>query len=103
MEIFDEDYNKGSSRFKESSKEVVETHKAYQKAISENSPFEPKINELLALAAGCSIKCAYCIRTHSLRARNFGATDKEISHVIHVAASVNQGAVMSYGINAFSD
>lgn len=103
MDVFDEDYKTGGKKFKEASKEAVEAYKKYQAAVAEKSPFENKMNELIALAASCAIQCSYCIATHSTRAKNAGATDEEIATVIHLAAIVKQGATVSYGLNALSD
>lgn len=103
MELYDESYKQGAKKFKEASAELVEAYKKYQAMLAEKSPFENKTNELIMLAAACAIQCSYCIDTHSTRAKNAGATDEEISMVIHLAASVKHGATTSYGVNALAD
>jgi len=103
MDIFDDDYKKGSENFKNASKELVEAYKKYQGLLVEKSVFGPKITELMLLAASCAIQCSYCIATHSARAKAAGATPEEMAQVIHLAASVKHGATVSYGVNSMSD
>ena len=103
MDVFDEDYKKGSERFKNAQKELMDAYKNYQRVLVEKSSFGPKITELMLFAASCAIQCSYCIATHSLRAKNAGATEEELAIVIHLAASVKHGATVSYGVNALSD
>ncbi len=103
MELFDDEFKEGSKRFKDAAPEAVEAYKNYQKVMLEKSPFGGKMNELILLAASCAIQCSYCIKTHAKRAKMAGATDQEIAAIINLAASVKQGATISYGVNALPD
>ena len=103
MNLFDEDYHKGSEKLKEASKEMVDAYKNYQRTMIEKSPFGSKMNELIFLSAACAIHCSYCIETHAARAKAAGATAEEIAMIIHMAASINHGATISYGVDALKD
>ncbi len=98
--LYDEEYKKGSKTFMKETKELVDAYKEYQKLLTKNSPFDKKTTELMLLAASCAIQCSYCIDTHGKRAKLAGAKDKEIAHVIQLAASVKHGATVSYGVKA---
>ena len=74
----------------------------HQKAVLDNSPFDKKTTELMLLSASAAIHCAYCIDTHAKRAKLNGATDKEMAFAINLAATVNHGATVSYGVNGLS-
>ena len=102
-ELYDKTYKQGTKKFIEVSKESASAYKAYQKALLDNSPFDKKTNELMLLTASCAIQCAYCIDTHSKKARVNGASDKEIAFAIQLAASVKHGATVAYGVNALGN
>lgn len=59
-----------------------------------------KYRELIAVAVGVTTQCAYCLETHTANAKKQGATEKEISEAIFVAASLAAGAVVSHGMLA---
>jgi len=100
VELYDADYKKGTKSFIDNSKDVMTAYKQYQKVLTDNSPFDKKVTELMMLSASCAIQCSYCIDTHSKRAKIAGATDEEIASVISFAASVKHGATVSYGVSA---
>ena len=47
-----------------------------------------KYRELIALGVAFTTQCAYCIDTHTRRAREAGATKQEVAEAAFVAAAV---------------
>ena len=47
----------------------------------ENSGFDEKTYQLIALAASAGMKCEYCIVAHTALAKGAGATDEEIKRL----------------------
>jgi len=62
-----------------------------------------KYKELMACAVAFTTQCPYCIDIHSKKARAAGATDKELSEVVLVAAALRAGAAVTHGTHAFPD
>jgi len=71
----------------------------WHKSVFSEGPFDKKTKELIALAAGSIIHCAYCIDSHSQKARAAGATPEEIAKVVEIAAIVGAGSTISYGLD----
>lgn len=59
-----------------------------------------KYRELIALAVGLTTQCAYCLETHTAKAKKEGATEKELAEVVFVTASLCAGAAVSHGMLA---
>jgi AhpD family alkylhydroperoxidase len=51
-----------------------------------------KVKELIAIGASITANCKPCLEYHFAKARENGATDKEISDAIAVAKMVRKGA-----------
>lgn len=97
------DHLQKAGNFKKLSKEVADAYTAWHKTVFGNEKlFDKKTMELFALCASCAIKCSYCIESHSQKAREFGATEDEITKVVQIASVTGSGSVISYGIEALS-
>ena len=57
---------------------------------------DAKTRELIALAAGISLRCDGCISVHTAAARKLGASKEEIAEALGVGISVNAGAALVY-------
>lgn len=55
---------------------------------------DPKVQELISIAASLVAKCDGCIDGHIKKALELGATKEEISETICIAAAINAAAVI---------
>lgn len=62
---------------------------------------EPKIIELVAVAAATALLCDHCLRAHIGSARANGATWEEILDTILVAAHTAESSALSVALRAF--
>ena len=60
----------------------------------ERRVLDPKIQELISIAASLVAKCDGCIDGHIKKALELGATKEEISESICIAAAINAAAVI---------
>jgi AhpD family alkylhydroperoxidase len=55
---------------------------------------DPKVQELISIAASLVAKCDGCIDGHMKKALSLGATKEEISETICIAAAINAAAMI---------
>lgn len=60
----------------------------------ERRVLDPKIQELISIAASLVAKCDGCIDGHLKKALELGATKEEISETICIAAAINAAAMI---------
>ena len=60
----------------------------------ERRVLDPKVQELVSIAASLVAKCEGCIDGHIKKALELGATKEEISETICIAAAINAAAVI---------
>jgi AhpD family alkylhydroperoxidase len=60
----------------------------------ERRVLDPKVQELISIAASLVAKCEGCIDGHMKKALEFGATKEEISETICIAAAINAAAMV---------
>ena len=57
---------------------------------------DPKVQELVSIAASLVAKCEGCIDGHVKKALALGATKEEISETICIAAAINAAAIIDH-------
>ena len=57
---------------------------------------DPKVQELISIAASLVAKCEGCIDGHIKKAMALGATKEEISETICIAVAINAAAVVDF-------
>ncbi len=62
----------------------------------ERRVLDPKVQELISLAASLVAKCEGCIDGHMKKALSLGATKEEISETICIAAAINAASVIDH-------
>lgn len=70
---------------------------AYYKELyynDETRVLDPKVQELISIAASLVAKCEGCIDGHMKKALSLGATKEEISETICIAAAINAAAMI---------
>lgn len=60
----------------------------------ERRVLDPKVQELISIAASLVAKCEGCIDGHMKKALELGATKEEISETICIAAAINAAAMI---------
>ena len=67
---------------------------SYGKGIFEGGPLSDRERYLVALSAGIALKSPDCIRAHSHRARQAGATEAQVVQTAMIAALVSHGSAL---------
>src|SRR3712207_6345969 len=62
----------------------------------ERRVLDPKVQELISLAASLIAKCEGCIDGHMKKALSLGATKEEISETICIAAAINAASIVDH-------
>ena len=62
----------------------------------ERRVLDPKVQELISLAASLVAKCEGCIDGHMKKALSLGASKEEISETICIAAAINAAAIVDH-------
>jgi AhpD family alkylhydroperoxidase len=60
----------------------------------ERRVLDPKVQELISIAASLVAKCQGCVDGHMQKALSLGATKEEISETICIAAAINAAAIV---------
>jgi len=76
---------------------------AFDKAVMTGGEIPLKYKELMACAVAFTTQCPYCIEIHSNKAREAGASDKEMAEVVTIAAALRAGAAITHGTHAFTN
>lgn len=76
--------------------EILDAFRAFSHRVFADGALPPKTKELIAVAVAHVTQCPYCIRSHTARARQRGASGKEIMEAIWVAAEMRAGGAISH-------
>ena len=76
---------------------------AFDKAAMADGAIPAKTKELIALGVAMTTQCPYCIEIHAKKAREAGASDREIAEVVAIAAALRAGAAITHGTHAMKD
>src|SRR5215831_4135144 len=77
--------------------EAMAAFYAYDKAALADGAIPKKYKELMAIAVALTTQCPYCIEVHRQQALKAGATELELTEVIHVAAALRAGGALTHG------
>jgi AhpD family alkylhydroperoxidase len=80
--------------------EAMKAFWAFDKAAMADGAIPVKYKELMAVAVALTTQCPYCIDIHSNRAREAGASERELAEVVTVAAALRAGAAVTHGTHA---
>jgi AhpD family alkylhydroperoxidase len=80
--------------------EAMKAFVAFDKAALAGGAIPGKYKELMALAVALTTQCPYCIEIHSNKAREIGASDREIAEAVLIAAALRAGAAITHGTHA---
>jgi len=85
-----------SQKRKDLAPETYAAFQAFSQQVFADGALPSKTKELIAVAVAHVTQCPYCIRSHTKRARQRGATGQEIMEAIWVAAEMRAGAATSH-------
>ena len=88
------------SRFAELAPEAFKAFVAFDAAAVKAGAIPVKYKELIAVAVALTTQCPYCIDIHARKAKEAGATEREIAETTLVAAALRAGAAMTHGTHA---
>jgi AhpD family alkylhydroperoxidase len=77
--------------------EAMSAFHAWDKIALADGAIPKKYKELIAIAVALTTQCPYCIEVHRQQALKAGATEREMTEVIHVAAALRAGAAITHG------
>ncbi len=80
--------------------EAMNAFVAFDKAALAEGAIPRKHKELIALGVAFTTQCPYCIELHGNKAREFGASDREIAEAVLVAAALRAGGAITHGTHA---
>jgi len=75
--------------------------RAWDKLALEDGMIPKKYKELLAIGVALTTQCPYCIEIHREQAVKAGATEEELTEVIHIAAALRAGGAITHGAHLF--
>ena len=84
--------------------EAFKAFVAFDKAAFEVLPggIPLKFKELVAVAVALTTQCPYCIEIHSTKAKQAGATDRELTEAALIAAAIRAGGAMTHGTHTLA-
>jgi AhpD family alkylhydroperoxidase len=93
------------NRFKEYAELSPETFSAFNKF--DREALKPGLisrrdKELMAIAVAHITGCAYCIDTHTKKAKQLGITLEEMAEAIFVATALKAGSALAHSVNALN-
>jgi len=71
------------------------SHLLYRNEVEHTSSLDPKVIELISIAAAAALRCPHCTRFHMKSAQKMGATRNEILEVILIAGLMANAAVLA--------
>lgn len=85
-----------SKKREELAPDTLNAFRSFSRQVFADGALPSKTKELIAVAAAHVTQCPYCIRSHTQRARQKGATGQEIMEAIWVAAEMRAGAAYAH-------
>lgn len=80
----------------ENSPEVGQAYADFNEACKQKTVLEPKTRELLMLALACAFRCPHCTETHIMRALEAGASKREVTEALLIAADEAAGTQLAW-------
>jgi AhpD family alkylhydroperoxidase len=81
----------------ELSPKTTAAFRAWDKVALEEDAIPKKYKELIAIGVALTTQCPYCIELHRQEALKAGASEQELTEVIHVAAALRAGGAITHG------
>lgn len=85
-----------SQKRKQLAPETYAAFQAFSKQVFSEGALPSQTKELIAVAVAHVTQCPYCIRSHTKRAKQSGATPQQIMEAIWVAAEMRAGGAIAH-------
>ena len=95
--MYSKDNLRKLAKIGELSPKAMAAFRAWDKIALEDGAIPKKYKELMAIAVALTTQCPYCIEVHRQEALKAGATELELTEVIHVAAALRAGGALTHG------
>src|SRR5688572_1622365 len=95
--MYDLNNLKKFSQLGELAPETFKAFVAFDEAAFRGGVIPLKHKELTAVAVALTTQCPYCIEIHARRAREAGATERELAETTLIAAALRAGGAMTHG------
>lgn len=70
----------------------------YYSSVFQEGALTEREKALIALAVSHAVKCPYCIDSYSTDCLKKGADEEQMMEAVHVAAAIQSGATLIYGV-----
>ena len=60
----------------------------------------PRWREAIAIAVALTTQCAYCLETHTAKAKALGVSSQELAEIVYITAALRAGAGAAHGMMA---
>lgn len=80
----------------ENSPEIGGAYADFSKACSEQTVLDAKTRELLMLVLACAFRCPHCTETHIVKALDAGASKREVTEALLIAAMEAAGTQLAW-------
>lgn len=70
----------------------------YYSSVFQEGALTEREKALIALAVSHAVKCPYCIDAYSSDCLKKGADEEQMMEAVHVAAAIQSGATLVYGV-----
>jgi len=95
--MYDMNNLKKFPRFAELAPEAFKAFVAFDAAAFAGGVIPLKYKELMAVAVALTTQCPYCIEIHAKKAKNAGASERELAETTLIAAALRAGGAMTHG------
>jgi AhpD family alkylhydroperoxidase len=75
----------------------------YHDAVTEKSSLDSKTIELIKLAVSSALRCPHCTEDHLKKALQAGATKREVTDALHIAALQGAGTQLYWALDVFEE
>jgi AhpD family alkylhydroperoxidase len=86
---------------KEAAPEAMKALSAFNSAVFQEGALSVLDKQLMAVAVALTTQCVDCIELHRDEARKAGATDRQLSEVVLVAAAIRAGGAVTHAAHLF--
>ena len=84
-------------KMSELSPKTMAAFQSWDKVALEEGAVPKKYKELIAIGVALTTQCPYCIDIHRQAALKAGASEQELTEVVHVAAALRAGGAITHG------
>ena len=99
-ELYKKSSTKRLMEFREINPDLFSAFVSFDHEVMKAGLLSRKEKELIAVAVAHVTGCAYCIDSHTKRAKQLGVTLEELAESIFVATALNAGSALAHGVNA---